>query len=150
MRKKLLAVVVVATLALTALVAFASPASAYQELRANLTGEQEAPHNGDPDGRGFARFFVHPFYGYVCWRLTVERIQLPAPAAHIHEAPRGEPGPIVITIAGVGKSGKSQGCVTAERALLRDIAKRPWRYYVNVHNSPFPAGAIRGQLHYPR
>jgi hypothetical protein len=34
------------------------------------------------------------------------------------------------------------------RALVADIAANPSEYYVNVHNKPYPAGEIRGQLRY--
>jgi CHRD domain-containing protein len=32
-------------------------------------------------------------------------------------------------------------------ALSLGLMEHPSRYYVNVHNRPFPEGAIRGQLH---
>jgi hypothetical protein len=41
----------------------------------------------------------------------------------------------------------SGGCVGADRQLIRAILQHPSAYYVNVHNAPFPAGALRGQLH---
>jgi hypothetical protein len=43
-------------------------------------------------------------------------------------------------------AGHSQGCVDVDRSLADAIRKAPQGYYVNVHNSEFPAGAIRGQL----
>jgi len=31
-------------------------------------------------------------------------------------------------------------------ALAQDLIQNPSAYYVNVHNGPFPKGAVRGQL----
>jgi hypothetical protein len=42
--------------------------------------------------------------------------------------------------------GASGGCVQASVATLDAIAGNPSNYYVNVHNTDFPGGALRGQL----
>jgi hypothetical protein len=42
----------------------------------------------------------------------------------------------------------SSGCTSVDPELVGDIAANPWEYYVNVHNVPYPDGAIRGQLYY--
>ena len=35
---------------------------------------------------------------------------------------------------------------TKEAGIVQRILKNPQNFYINVHNSVFPAGAIRGQL----
>jgi hypothetical protein len=112
-------------------------------LKAYLTGEQEVPGPGDPNGRGNA--VVKVFRAQVCYRLEVRRIA-PATAAHIHLGLRGEAGPVVATLE-PPTDGSSRGCVEVPRALSLELREHPARYYINVHNDPFPNGAIRGQLH---
>ena len=43
-------------------------------------------------------------------------------------------------------SGSSSECKAVDRDLIIAIAQDPANYYVNVHNTDYPAGAIRGQL----
>jgi hypothetical protein len=109
-----------------------------------LTGAAEVPGPGDPDGSGSARITVNPGQGQVCFELSVTGIA-PAAAAHIHEAPAGQAGPVVVGLT-PPSSGASSGCVSVDRATARDLLQHPERYYVNVHNAVYPAGALRGQL----
>jgi hypothetical protein len=111
-----------------------------------MTGAEEAPGPGDPDGSGIAILRLNPGAEQVCFQLLVEDITLPAAAAHIHEAPAGDPGPVVVGLAAPNASGEASGCVSADRELILDIILNPAEYYVNVHTSDFPAGAVRGQL----
>lgn len=113
-------------------------------LETQLTGEAEAPGPGDPDGTGTARLTLNPGQGEICFELTVANIA-PATAAHIHEAPAGSPGPVVVGLT-APTSGTSRGCRAVARDLILEILADPSAYYVNVHNAPFPAGAVRGQL----
>ena len=142
-------------LLLAALVALAlaGPASAAKlggadqggrQLTTTLTGEQEVPGPGDPDGIGFATVSVNPGQGVLCYELSVFGIA-PTEAAHIHEAPPGEAGPVVVTLA-PPTDGFSSGCIAVGRALAKDILKNPTDYYVNVHNAVYPDGVLRGQL----
>jgi hypothetical protein len=119
--------------------------AAGRPLSATLTGAAEAPGPGDPDGAGQARVTLNHGLGEVCFELHVSNIA-PATAAHIHEAPPGAPGPVVIPLSPPPSGGFSQACLTADRALIKRIIQNPGAFYINVHNAEFPPGAIRGQL----
>ena len=114
-----------------------------------MTGAEEAPGPGDPDATGQADFRLNQGQERVCFDLSWENIDGTVVAAHIHEAPVGVPGDIVVPLfAGMFAGTDSvSDCVDAERSLVKDIRKDPSAYYVNVHSTPgFEAGAIRGQL----
>ena len=133
-----------ATGALALLLATSPAAAGGRPLSTELTGAAEAPGPGDPDGSGTAEITVNPGLGEICYELEVSGIA-PATAAHIHEAPAGEPGPVVVPLA-APTGGSSSDCVSVSRDLAKDILKNSSDYYVNVHNADFPRGAVRGQL----
>jgi hypothetical protein len=115
-----------------------------RRLYASLTGEAEVPGPGDPDGSGSAVIYLNQGQGEICYEITVSNIA-PARAAHIHEAPAGQAGPVIIGLD-PPTDGSSSGCVKASKELIKEIRKNPESYYVNVHNAEFPAGAVREQL----
>ena len=108
-----------------------------------MDGQQEVPGPGDPDGTGTAFLTIDPDALTIDWNILVNNIDFPLTGAHIHQAPAGVAGPIVVdfnsqlTGAGLGD------------ADLAAVVADPASYYVNVHNALFPAGAIRGQLGAP-
>jgi hypothetical protein len=116
-------------------------------LFASLTGGNEAPTKGDRDGRGAATF-LFPSPTKVCFAILVSNLKTPN-AAHIHRGAKGVAGPIVVSLRapGSGTAGFSTGCTIAKAADVSEIASKPGSFYVNVHTSDFPGGAIRGQLH---
>lgn len=136
-----------------ALLVPAAPASAkVAKFETSLSGANEVPDPGDPDGSGAAQIRIDVRRERVCFALVVLDITLPADLAHIHEGVAGVAGDIVVTlkppaeVAGSG-IGVSTGCVRNQpRGLLRNIRRHPHMYYVNVHTSDFPGGAVRGQL----
>lgn len=115
---------------------------------AKLSGGVEVPA-GDPSATGTALFRLNPSEGLVCFHVVVNGESQPIIAMHIHQAPAGTAGPVVvplITPTANGSAQESKGCVAADRSLIRQIIASPAQFYVNVHTKPFPAGAARGQL----
>ncbi|HSO51948.1 MAG TPA: CHRD domain-containing protein [Actinomycetes bacterium] len=153
-----LAVALVSVLALLAVPAAASGGSGSKvtRLAATLSGANEVPGPGDPDGRGLG--LVRTGKQRVCFALGWTGIAPPI-FAHIHVGAAGVAGPVVVlffdvpeltgaptatlpaTVAAAG------GCVDGQDpALLRNIRRDPASYYVNIHTLEFVPGAIRGQL----
>jgi CHRD domain len=140
-RLSLLAALVLAVVLIAAVPVVASEARA--TLEASLTGEKEVPDPGDPNGRGEAD--VKVYKAKVCYELEVERIK-PANAAHIHQGGPNVAGDIVVELK-APTDGSSEGCTAISNQLSKKLRDNPSHYYVNVHNEPYPNGAIRGQLH---
>ena len=110
-------------------------------LTATLSGANEIPP-ADPDGFGFAEVTLNQGQGEVCWNITVNNIDLPIVADHIHRGTATQNGPVVVDFGA-----SLNGCTTGvDEELIKDIRQNPQNYYVNVHNAPFPGGAVRGQL----
>jgi CHRD domain len=138
------------TLVISAVLALAVPALALATAQsmspvvsAKLKGVSEAGVKGDPNGSGLAVVHLSTAKGTACWQFSaVKNIAKPL-QAHIHKGSKGVSGPIVIPF---GKSYKAKGCVRASKSIIEKIETNPSAYYVNIHNSQYPAGAIRGQL----
>jgi hypothetical protein len=146
--RRLFAALVLAMLGALLVTGPVTAADPVEHLDPNLTGEQEVPGPGDPNGSGDANVIV--YRTKVCYALLAEDIRLPT-AAHIHEGRRGVAGPVVVELNTPTRVADavylSGGCERISRALSRDLRTDPTHYYVNVHNNRYPEGAIRGQLH---
>jgi hypothetical protein len=136
---------ILATAALLALGGCAGPGNQPASLQVTMTGIQEVPGPGDPDGTGTVELTVTPHDGQICWNLYARGVDA-ATAAHIHRGEAGIAGPVAATLATPDSGGHSQGCVTVDLGLAREIANQGHGFYVNVHNAAFPSGAIRGQM----
>jgi CHRD domain-containing protein len=137
--------------ALAALLVLASPATAkVKKLEASMKGSNEMPA-ADPDGSGTAKLRLDAAKKRVCFTIKVKKID-DVVAAHIHAGKKSvASGSIVVDLITAPKSGSTfTGCTKGvAKKLIRKILKHPGSYYVNVHTTDFPGGAVRGQLHKP-
>jgi len=143
MRRRIVPLLAFATAALGT--TFALPAHAtVNAFSTVMTGANERPALGDPSAVGSAIVTIDSSTNSVCVRWHL-RYAGTITAAHIHAAPAGVAGPVVVPLpTPVGDS--SSGCTTASAALVQNILTTPSNYYVNVHSAAFPGGVMRGQL----
>jgi hypothetical protein len=133
-----------------AIVGVAAASNGGRPLSTGMTGAEEAPGPGDPNATGQADLTLNQGQGEVCFSVSWADIDGEVFAAHIHVAPPGSPGPIVVPLfaGSFPGTGSTSGCVeNVDPELIKAIRRDPSAYYVNVHSQPdFTGGAIRGQL----
>jgi hypothetical protein len=116
--------------------------STLHQFTTQMTGANEFPTAGDPDGAGSATITVDTATGEICADLRVSAIGT-VTAAHIHPGAAGTANPPAVTLN--NPTPTSATCVIdAVNAPL--IVATPANFYVNVHTSDYLNGAIRGQL----
>ncbi len=150
-------------LALTSALPLAHAGHLTVVLQAKLSGSHEVPPDNSPKpGKAKAVVFgIDDDPLTLCYALTnIKRVaeldQAPGNgrAAHVHEAPFGSNGPVVAVLAWP-QNGQAGDCLTEgetgkfptnEAGIVQRILNNPASFYINIHNSQFPAGAVRGQL----
>jgi CHRD domain-containing protein len=140
--RKIAMFAVAGVVAVTAVIVAGVPAiGQVPQQQVTLTGAREAPGPGDANARGQ---FTWSLDGrQLCYLLSAKRIR-PAAAAHIHRGRRGVAGPVIIELNAPRPA--SAECLILSAGLAKALRDHPARFYVNVHNVPFPAGALRAQL----
>jgi hypothetical protein len=115
-------------------------------LTADLAGVTEGENPGNPDGSGSATITLDPESGEVCWDMTAEDIGA-VTQSHIHTGAEGASGGVLIPLDVDGFDGSTEGCSSDVAAAdIQMVLDNPAGFYVNLHTTDFPAGAIRGQL----
>ena len=135
----------VAALAATALASAASAAPGKAtgvHLMASLTGSAEVPGPGDADGMGIFTARLNVGQGQLCYTLTSANLAT-LTMAHIHSGKVGVAGPPVVTLQA---NAPSETCLGIDKATAQQLVAVPGDFYVNIHTSDKPGGAIRGQL----
>ena len=135
-----------ATTLLLALAALPAHAASVTYLM-NMTGDQEVPGPGDPDGIATGSITLDDVTGEISWSFTYANIAAPT-AMHIHTGGAGASGGVFIGL-GVSTSGGAGTLIDSlitSTTNIDTLLANPTGFYVNVHNGDFGAGAVRGQL----
>ena len=137
-------------------------APAEDHFHATASGREEVPPN-DSRGRATATFKLSEDGTSLSYRLIVANIEN-ATQSHIHIAPKGVNGPVVVFLFGFVAGGVTENGVLAEGTITQAnliprpaigfggtmaeliAAMRSGNAYVNVHTVALPAGEIRGQV----
>ena len=133
----------------------------YSVFATQLSGDQEVPPVTTSAGGG-ALFFVDDAKTFISFRLLANggTDLLGAAGAHIHCAPAGSNGPVILNLAGTvpgGFSGTFYNQATLDEDnivngscgdTLSEIVDSmiAGNTYVNVHSSTVPSGEVRGQI----
>jgi hypothetical protein len=119
-------------------------------MHAVLVGGNEIPNPGHPTGFGTAAITFRAQLTQICVVIVVNGLSGTPTGAHIHSGfgPQAPAGNIVVplnTTTGVNP-GFSTGCYSITAQQSAALRGNPSRFYINVHTSTFPSGAVRGQL----
>jgi len=119
----------------------ASLAASAQSIKVNLTGAQEVPPV-TTSASGVGSIMVAPD-GSISGTITTSGVE--GTMAHIHEAPMGQNGPVIVPFTKTSDTVWSApaGAKLTE-AQLQSL--KNGNLYLNVHSATNKPGEIRGQL----
>jgi hypothetical protein len=110
-------------------------------VSAQLSGGSEVPSNPTTGSGTFVAVFDDST-NTLTYTLTYQGLTGPITASHVHMAPAGVNGPVIVTIGALPSPMSGSAVLTAPQAA----ALMTGGLYVNVHTAIFPGGEIRGQL----
>jgi len=138
----LIAGVAAAVMAPRTLRAATTPPPKAAVLYALPNGSEETPANNSP-ATAFGRLVLTADRKQLLYEVHVSGLSGDPTAMHLHMAPRGTPGSVIIPLA-IPAGGEAVGCVDVPAGA--DAALLSQGMYLNIHTGNFPAGEIRGQV----
>ena len=109
--------------------------------------EVPAPQGVPADAGGTAVWTFDDSTNVLTYMLTVQNLSGAPIAGHIHQAPPGTAGGIVVTLPSLpaAASGSASGSVTLPSAAIAQALFNEG-LYINIHTVENPGGEIRGQI----
>jgi hypothetical protein len=124
----------------------------------NMNGQNEfvngQPNRGDPDATGIGTITLNPGTGgntgSATVNLTLANIDTPLSLWHIHTGAANTQGPVFIDF-GNPETYRNGNLISGtvpnlSSTNIQTVLANPPGFYLNIHNGPFGAGAIRDQL----
>jgi hypothetical protein len=115
------------------------------------------PNQGDPDGFANGTLTLNSgttgTTGSATFNLTIGNLDVPFSGFHIHQAPATTTGNIVLDF-GTPENFRNGNTVAGtvnnlSSTTVNNVLANPAGFYFNMHNTPFPSGAVRDQLTTP-
>ena len=125
----------------------AKPMATSVEVRTSMSAAQEVPAPTGDVGAASGSFtgtvMGQNSGSAISWRLSYSGLTGAAEAAHIHQGPAGQAGPVVTFLCGPCQSPISG---TARLDTAARVAINSGNAYVNIHTATNTAGEVRGQV----
>lgn len=113
---------------------------------ATLSARSLVGMSGAGTGMANAQISISREADQVCYDLRDEQNLGNVTAFMLHRGSAGANGPMLINFP-KSEDGEWKGCSSASSEVLENaIDRSPEQYYVMVHTTQYPNGAIRGQL----
>ncbi|HYO76773.1 MAG TPA: CHRD domain-containing protein, partial [Thermoanaerobaculia bacterium] len=115
-------------------------------LAAELSPEAVQPGAGVLSSAGYISLTLPRDTPFALFSFFVEGFN--GTAYHVHRGGKGTTGPVVMELQPKFDSrGFAAGYGTGTKELIAEMRANPSAFYVDVHSTRHPDGALRGQLH---
>lgn len=122
-----------------------SGAAATEQAVAKMNGNRVVPGPGDPNGKGRAELTLKQRQRQICFSVSYNNVNKPV-TAEIRRGTSGHTGPVKAVLFTNSSADPATGCSQETAHQVRRIRQHPRKFYLQLENSQFPKGAIRGQL----